>query len=50
MIDASAVVNSSGLWWFLILKTGITVRRNTAEVLPMPDNIIDFLNDLAEND
>ena len=44
------VGNSTGSWWFLLLKTGKAVRRNTAEVLPMPDNIIDFLNDLAEND
>ena len=44
------VGNSTGSWWFLLLKTGKAVRRNHAERLPMPDYIIDYLNDLAAKD
>ena len=39
--------NSEGSWWYLILKTGKPVRRNNATPLPMPEEVIDLLNDMA---
>ena len=44
------VGNSTGAWWFFLIKTGKAVRRNHATALPMPDDIIDILNDMADKD
>jgi len=41
--------NEDGSWWYFILKTGKPVRRTNATALPMPDEIIEVLNNLAKD-
>ena len=36
--------NREGSWWYLILKTMKPVKRNWAVKLPMPDEVIEYLN------
>lgn len=42
--------NRQGSWYFYLLSTGKVVRRNKATPLPMPENVIDFINKKAENE
>lgn len=42
--------NREGSWWFYVLKTRKPVKRNTATILPMPDEVIALLNSFAERD
>jgi hypothetical protein len=42
--------NREGSWWFYIIQTGGIVIRNKAEKLPMPDEVIKTLNDLAKSE
>jgi len=39
--------NREGSWWFYIIQTGGFAIRNKAEKLPMPDEVINILNELA---
>ena len=39
--------NREGSWWFYILQTGGVVKRNKADKLPMPDEVISILNTIA---
>ena len=39
--------NLDGSWWYFCLDTGKPVRRRTAKELPMPQEVIDRLNELA---
>ena len=41
--------NEDGSWWYFILKTGKPVRRTNATALPMPEEIIEVLNNLARD-
>ena len=39
--------NKEGSWWYLVLKTWKPVKRNWAERLPMPDEVIEYINEKA---
>ena len=41
--------NLDGSWWYFCLDTCKPVRRRTARALPMPQEVIDRLNELAKH-
>ena len=40
--------NKEGSWFYLVLKSWRTIRRNRCERLPMPDEVIDYINTKAK--
>jgi len=45
------VGNAEGSWYYLVLKTWSVIKRNHAEPLPVPDEVIDYINaKVAEQD
>ena len=42
--------NLEGSWWYLVLKTMKPIKRNRAVEMPMPQEVIEYLNQKADDE